>query len=332
MQFERATTVVGLSDDRRWNGIASIERTPGGRLYVVSYTGGPKEPHPDNRVILCWSDDGGQTWTQPVTVADRDGPLACIDPCLWFDQRGRLWLQYILVSHDLSAPLSLQVSLRCDEPDAPTPQFGDLGVFCPEAGYVYPLNRATLLDDGRIVAPLVHLQDPEEPGQWYFARPQTLGCAISDDEGETWHLSERAEAPDAWSNENMIVELRDGRLLMLARSRAGALWRCFSEDRGETWGEVSASEIPNHSSRFFIGRLQSGRLLLINNPRPGRDPMVAYLSDDEGRSWPRESTLMEGSVIAYPDAVQGPDGVIHCVIDVDRERVEYRAFTEDAIG
>ncbi|MGC9318079.1 MAG: sialidase family protein [Armatimonadota bacterium] len=331
MHLEGATTVVGLSEDRRWNGIASIERTPGGRLYVVSYTGGPKEPHPENHVILCWSDDAGESWTEPIIVAERPGTVSCVDPCLWVDPRGRLWLQHTVDDVGLKRPLSVRASLRCDEPDADEPELEDLGVFCPEAGTIFTLNRATILGDERILVPLVYCQDPTEPHQHYFARPQLLGCAISDDEAETWRLSDRVEAPDSWSNENVIVELRDGRLWMLARSRAGHLWQCHSDDRGETWGEVTASEIPNHSSRFFIGRLASGRLMLVNNPEPGRDPMEVWLSEDEGQTWPIRAELMRGAVIAYPDAVQDPDGLVHCVVDVDRERVEYRCFTENGI-
>jgi hypothetical protein len=332
MNFQRAATVVGLSEDRAWNGIASIELTPGGRLYCVSYTGGPKEPHPDNRVILCWSDDGGDSWTVPMTLGERSGTEACLDPCIWQDPLGRLWVQYTVCDHDMTRPLSVRFSARCDLPDAAEPVFEDLGVFCPECGYVFLLNRPTLLADGRIVLPLVFLQDPSEPGQWYFRRPQTLGCAFSDDGGESWAISARTEPPSSWGNENMIVQLGDGRLWMLARSREGRLWQCFSEDRGETWGEVTLSEIANPSSRFFIGRLQSGRLLLLNNPETGRETMTASLSDDDGRTWSEGVELMAGRAIAYPDAVQDGSGLIHCVVDVDRRRVEYRAFTEGAAG
>lgn len=331
MDFEQAITVVAQSEDRKWNGIASIERTPGGRLYCVSYTGDEREPRPGNRVILCWSDDGGEHWTEPITIGERPGTVSCVDPCIWMDPRGRMWIQYTADDVGFKRPLSVRVSLRCDDPDTDEPQLDDLGVFCPEAGTVFTLNRATILTDGRVLVPLVYCQDPTEPEQHYFRRPQLLGCAISDDECESWRLSDRAEAPDSWSNENMVVELQDGRVWMLARSRQGHLWQCFSDDGGETWGEVTASDIPNPSSRFYIGRLQSGGLMLINNPGDSRDPMDVWLSEDEGATWPHRATLMEGATIAYPDAVQDDSGLIHCVVDVDRERVEYRAFTEDAV-
>ncbi|MCD6361799.1 MAG: exo-alpha-sialidase [Armatimonadetes bacterium] len=332
MQFEQATRIATVSGDRTWNGIAGIERTGAGRLWCVFYTGGPKEPDPSNRVVVCRSDDGGTTWTEPRTVAERPGSLACIDPCVWLDPRGRLVVHYTLCSHDFTEPLCLRGALRCNDPDADEPHFEDLGVLCPELGFVFSLNRPALLSDGRLLLPIPTLQDPAEPGQWYFGRPQKLACAISDDGGESWRPSAQVAAPDNWSNENMIVELTDGRLWMLARSRTGFLWQTFSDDRGESWGEVTASDIPNPSARFFIGRLASGRLLLINNPGPGRDPMTVSLSEDDGATWPVSAELMSGATIAYPDVVQDPEGLIHCVMDVDRRHIEYRAFTEDAVA
>ncbi len=332
MEFAQATRVATVSDDRPWCGIASIERTAAGRLFCVFYTGGPKEPAPDNRIVLCWSDDAGDTWTEPLTIAEKPGPLACIDPCVWFDSAGRLVVQYTVCSHDLTEPMSMRETLRCTDPDAAEPRFDHLGVCCPELGLVFPLNRPTVLSDGRLVLPMTALQDPTEPGQWYFGRPQKLACAISDDGGETWRPSARVAAPDNWSNESMVVELRDGRLWMLARSRIGHLWQTFSDDRGKTWSEVTESAIANSSARFFIGRMASGRLMLINNPGPGRDPMTVSLSEDDGATWPYTTELMSGATIAYPDAVQDPGGLIHCVVDVDRRHIEYRAYSEDAVS
>lgn len=328
MDFIRSARIATVSDDQAWAGIASVERTPIGRLFCVFYTGGPKEPAPENRVALSCSDDSGETWTEPLTIAEKPGALACIDPCIWMDPRERLVVQYTVYSHDFSEPLSVRETLRCDEPDADEPRFERLGVCCPELGLVFPLNRPTLLADGRLVLPMVTLQDPLEPGQGYFSRPHKLACAISDDGGESWRPSTRVAAPDNSSSENMIVELRDGRLWMLARSVTGRLWQTFSEDRGETWGPVTASEIADASSRFYIGRLASGRLMLINNPGPGRDPMMVSLSDDDGATWPQSTVLMSGATIAYPDAVQDPEGIVHCVVDVDRKHIEYRAFRE----
>ena len=77
---------------RTWQGIPGLERTAKGRVFASWFTGGPKEPSPDNTVVLSRSDDGGKTFTAPEAMAlpMSDG-TRCFDPTLWIDPKGRLW-------------------------------------------------------------------------------------------------------------------------------------------------------------------------------------------------------------------------------------------------
>ena len=50
---------------RTWQGIPGIERSAKGRVFASWFTGGPKEPSPDNTVLLSYSDDAGKTFTPP---------------------------------------------------------------------------------------------------------------------------------------------------------------------------------------------------------------------------------------------------------------------------
>ena len=78
-----------------WMGIPGIERAEAnGRLWATLYTGGPKEPDPDNVVLLTTSADDGATWSAPQVVAAPPAPTRAYDPCLWYDPAGRLWLFY----------------------------------------------------------------------------------------------------------------------------------------------------------------------------------------------------------------------------------------------
>ena len=79
-------------DARTWQGIPGLERTPNGRVFVSWFTGGPKEPAPNNTVVLSSSDDDGRTFSAPEAMALplSDG-TRCYDPCLWIDPKGRLW-------------------------------------------------------------------------------------------------------------------------------------------------------------------------------------------------------------------------------------------------
>jgi predicted neuraminidase len=140
----------------------------------------------------------------------------------------------------------------------------------------------------------------------------------------------------------MVVELRDGSLMMLVRTTYG-IARSVSRDRGLTWEKSENSGIPGPNSRFFIRRLKSGRLLLVNhhgftldpNRRiSGRTHLAALLSEDDGRTWSHSLMLDEREGVSYPDGVEAPDGRIY--ITYDRERHAAReilmaVFTEEDI-
>jgi hypothetical protein len=106
-------------------------------------------------------------------------------------------------------------------------------------------------------------------------------------------------------------------------------------DSGKTWNTGMKSNIAGPNARFFIRRLRSGRLLLINHYRfTGRNNLTALLSDNEGLTWPYHLLLDERPNASSPDAVEGEDGVIYVVYD--RERVQEREillamFTEEDV-
>src|SRR6185295_16418518 len=111
----------------------------------------------------------------------------------------------------------------------------------------------------------------------------------SSDQGKTWKRRGGVVFPESEFDEHMIVELRDGRLWMLARTKSD-IAQSFSADGGRTWSEPTPSGISNPSARFFIRRLLSGKLLLVKNGPVDlrlnrRSDLTAFLSADDGRSW-----------------------------------------------
>ncbi|MCD6286646.1 MAG: exo-alpha-sialidase, partial [Anaerolineae bacterium] len=161
------------------------------------------------------------------------------------------------------------------------------------------------------------------------------GVAISGDKGGSWTPFGAVEAP-RWALENMIVDLRDGRLWMLIRSGGSTIWQSFSEDGGVTWSAGSPTAIVNPGSRFFVRRLMSGRLLLINSPEPdARRGLVASLSDlDDELTFIGRLELDSREPVSYPDAVQASDGRILAVHDWARGgvgEIRLSVFSEDEI-
>jgi hypothetical protein len=103
---------------------------------------------------LACSDDGGQSWSEPMLVIDpHDESLPC-DRCtivgtLWVDPLGRLWLFFnqTLLHYD---GRSTNWYIRCDAPDAAKPVW-------TEPQYVWhgeTLNKPTVLSSGEWLLPI----------------------------------------------------------------------------------------------------------------------------------------------------------------------------------
>jgi predicted neuraminidase len=314
--------LIASKGEQLWQGIPTIERTAGGRLWCAFFSGGAREPDPANRILLTSSQDDGATWARAECVIDPPGATRAYDPCLWIDPLGRLWLFYNtanLETHRFGA-----WAIRSEQAEQPVwsePIPLDLPVpFC------FRINKPTVLESGDWILPVTwadHL-----PGDWldasgkrfagtdWFVRDGCQGVAISADQGRSWSLHGQVKAPH-WALENMVVEKQDGTLWMLIRTGAGVLWQSFSQDGGKTWTPGTASELVNPGSRFFIRRLGSGRLLLINTEHPReRKGLVASLSQDE-QSFQTWAEIDMRSGVSYPDAVEG-DGQIYIVYDHDR--------------
>ena len=301
---------------RVWQGIPGIERTPKGRLFVSWFSGGPKEPSAENTVYLCRSDDQGQTFTNPEAMAGPTRAGRAFDPTLWRDPGGRLW--YIFNRGSKDTAKHGVYARTCAEPDRPTPLWSaEFRVGYDEAPLSFRLNKPTVLSSGPWIMPVTHAREPVY--DWFAGAKQLQGVGVSEDKGRSWTLHGAVKAPQ-WALENMIVELRNGRLWMLIRTGSGFLWQSHSTDGGRTWTEATASAIPNPGSRFFIRRLASGNLLLVNHYRfKGRSHITARLSADDGKNWNEGLLLDERGGVSYPDGVQADDGLIWIVYDRDRQ-------------
>lgn len=301
---------------RTWQGIPGVERTSRGRIFVAWYSGGTREPAPENSVLLSYSDDHGVTFTKPEVIAGPRGSARAFDPTLWLDPAGRLW--YIFNRGDREAGKHGVYARICSKPDARNPDWDEeFRVGFDDVPVAFRMNKPIVLSTGEWVLPVTH--SPEVSFEWFAGPKQVQGVAISRDKGRTWKLHGALAAPN-WALENMVVELRDRRLWMLIRTGSGFLWESFSADRGKTWTEATQTAIANPGSRFFIRRLESGSLLLVNHYRfKGRSHLTAQLSRDDGKSWNDGLLLDERSGVSYPDAVEAKGGEITVVYDRDRQ-------------
>ena len=187
-------------EKRTWQGIPGLERTDKGRLFFSWNTGGVWEPDPENIVLLCFSDDGGQTHS-PLQVMGSyfsDGNRA-YDPVPWIDPKGLLW--YIFCRSNMTTGEHGVYARICDNPDMPEPVFSPEFRIGFDVPYSFRLNKPTVLSSGEWLMPVTFVNDSvyswfagisasRAGGDWQEAGKKRLlqGVGISYDEGKTWKL------------------------------------------------------------------------------------------------------------------------------------------------
>ncbi len=116
----------------------------------------------------------------------------------------------------------------------------------------------------------------------------------SDDNGRTWTKSTDVDARDVrpddkyGADEPAVVELKDGRVMMIARTDFGVILKAYSTDHGTTWGKPEPIQgVVSPNSPASIARIpKTGDLLLIwNNNTSARNPLNSAVSRDEGLTW-----------------------------------------------
>jgi len=186
--------------------------------------------------------------------------------------------------------------------------WGDQLLLTPQGGYVIVHNdKLRRLQDGRIVAPAEYKKDrPDSADHSDYASL----VFYSDTEGYSWWAADNdIDVLPHESQEPHVVELRDGRLLLLFRTYSGCVGRSYSSDRGQSWtpGEL-LWDLPmsKRASAVTVDRIPStGDLLLVRCTGEGgeenrcRTPFVSAISQDEGLTWERERVIAGDSEDDY---------------------------------
>jgi predicted neuraminidase len=135
-------------------------------------------------------------------------------------------------------------------------------------------------------------------------------------------------------DEAMAYEMKDGRIRMFARSTLGELAESYSYDGGESFSEARLSGIDSPSSRFYVSRTPSGKVLLVlNDDRTERKNMTLCLSEDDGVSWKYKLCIDERKPVSYPD-VDFFENMIYLTYDRERTgagEILFVALTEEDI-
>lgn len=172
---------------------------------------------------------------------------------------------------------------------------------------------------GRLVVPCTRT----EIGVPYNAPGAWLGyAAYSDDHGDTWHYG--ADIVDA--DENSMVELTDGQVMMVARRPNGVSDQHYrvarSNNQGASWSATAGQpELPTSGCQGSVLRYTTAadhgrdRLLFVGPASTAdRSHLTAYLSYDEGQTWSVSKELTSGYG-GYSSLAVLPDMSIACLYE-----------------
>ncbi len=273
-----------------------LELVDGAVLYAYTDTNG--------NLAAMKSKDQGRTWGEATVLLPKPAPPAkgrYVHPSLLRVEGGDILLAYIYSTHPTTPYHGHNYYRRSsDEGQTWTDQF----VMTPYPGYVIAHNdRLFTLSTGRIVTMA------EYKAHWPSSRDHSgyVGIAFfSDDGGYSWQASKNTvDMMPIEVQEADGVELKDGRVLMFARSYSGHPVRAYSEDGCETWskGEVieeldmpyaglpTVRRIPNTGDLLFIWI--SEKSVDAQNPKVKRRcALSSAISTDEGKTFIHQRNIV----------------------------------------
>ena len=270
-----------------------------GRL-LLAYTHMDANGGGTGAVACKYSSDQGRTWGEESILVAKPAPAGQGRYC--HPSFLRLANGHILLSYIYSAgakPLFGHNYYRRSVDDGKT--WGDQLIVTPHGGYnIVHNDKLVQLSSGRIVVPAEHeYSKPEDDHGGYVSY-----TVYSDDDGYSWHQSKNmVNVLPVEAQEPHVVELKDGRLMMLMRSYSGFVVRAYSSDQAESWSEgepVKALPLPPYStSALNVKRIPAtGDLLLlrcIGGPKESprrRTPFASVISKDDGQTWENERIIM----------------------------------------
>ncbi len=257
----------------------------------------------DGRLLLAWtqfyggtadnagaviagviSDDGGRTWGKPFLLQENVGKCNVMSVSLIRLKSGKIGMFY-LVKNSLR---DLQVYARYSSDEGKT--WSPPMRVTPDEGYnVLNNDRVIQLSTGRILVPVAYTPDIGKPD------PAVSFVLYSDDEGRTWKKSSPdLHAPKRGAMEPGVVELADGRILMIIRTQTGRIYHSYSSDGGAHWEEARPMDIVSPEAPASIKRIPGTKDLLLvwnNNFEPekshggARNPLTVGISSDGGKTW-----------------------------------------------
>ena len=261
-----------------------ISLNDGSLLFAVTEFLGGGSDFAKAHIIGRRSADGGRTWDSMTVLQENTGGMNVMSVSLRRLPNGSIAMFYL----QKNSHSDLQMYVRVSNDEAAS--FGAPVRVTNDDGYhVVNNDRITVLSSGRLLAPAASTSDVQKVNHF------VCHCYFSDDGGRTWHNGAgQVDAEKRGAMEPEVIELNDGRVMMLVRTQLGYIGRSYSTDGGDTWSTMTSLGVKAPEAPATLRRIPAtGDLLLVwnNTFREGTDhggrrtPLTAAISSDEGQTW-----------------------------------------------
>lgn len=305
--------------NRLWQGIPGIAVTEKGKQFVTFYSGGTRESIGNYVVLITGTDQ--TPFGEPIAAAVPDKNHRCYDPTVWIDPLGRLWLIWACF------PDERVCAVICEHPDDENLVFGEEFTI----GKDVMMNNPIVLSTGEWLFPIAVWQKNVSVLPRTDVKESECGSAayVSADQGKTFERRGAAIIPESSFDEHQFLELRDNSIAVFTRTFYG-IGTARSYDGGYTWTKGHPGGIPGPSSRFYIGRMPSGKVLMVNHYNfTGRNNLTALISEDDGKTWSHKLLLDERSEVSYPSVSFSGDAIY---IAYDFNRGSFKKTLAEALA
>ena len=343
--------------------IPAITTAPNGDL-LVSYDERPKDngnggndaPNP-NHIVQRRSTDGGKTWSAPTYIhqgTETGKKVGYSDPSYVVDHQTGTIFNFHVKSYDQGwggskagtdpenrSIIQAEVSTSTDNGWTWTHRTitADITKDNPWASRFAASGQGIQIRQGAHAGRLV---------QQYTIKTSAGAVqavsVYSDDYGQTWQAG---KPTGTGMDENKVVELSDGSLMLNSRASDGSGFRkvARSTDGGQTWSEpASDKNLPDSVDNAQIIRAfpnaapsdPRAKVLLLShspNPKPwSRDRGTISMSCDDGASWATGKVFNENFVGYTTIAVQSDGSIGLLSEDGNYGGIWYRNFTMSWVG
>jgi len=276
--------------------------------------------HEGSKDVVIWSSiKTGTQWSLPIEIANGiindTTRFACWNPVLFKTKNGTLFLHYKVGPNPRTWWAEYKTSVNNGKTWSKAQKL--------PKDFLGPIkNKPIQLPNGTILYP----SSTESLDEKTWA----IHIEKSDAECKNWKKI-NINCDTFGVIQPSILTYPNGRLQLLCRSRQNVIVESWSENNGETWSKLKATQLPNPNSGSDAVTLKDGRQLLVYNPLTagknwweGRSVLKLAISTD-GENWQDIYTLENHSKgeYSYPAIIQDKSGNIHLSYTAERKKITY---------